>query len=66
MPKCCAEMSASVAWVATLMIDTPRSRAALMSSTVPTPGRIRQAILMLRAVSAAALISTFSSTALKP
>ena len=35
---CCSDTSASVQWVATRMVLTPRSRAILRWSTVPMPG----------------------------
>ena len=44
-PKCWIEVSASVQWVAIRQISPPLSWAARMSSLVPTPGSIRNAIL---------------------
>ena len=66
MLKCCSEMSASVQCVAMRMIATPRSTAARMSSTVPSPGSISAAIRALRADSTAARIRIRSSVREKP
>ena len=44
-PKCWIETSASVQWVAIRQIWPPLSCASRMSSLVPTPGSIRNAIL---------------------
>ncbi|MNE04292.1 hypothetical protein D3C80_968170 [compost metagenome] len=41
MLMCCSETSASVQWVATRMVCTPRSRAMRRWSTVPMPGSSR-------------------------
>jgi hypothetical protein len=38
---CCSETSASVQWVATRMVCTPRSLAIFRWSTVPMPGSSR-------------------------
>ena len=60
-PKCWADTSASVQWVAMRMTDTPKSAAAEMSSLVPRPGSIRAAILARVAVATAAFMRTRSS-----
>jgi hypothetical protein len=65
-PKCWIEVSASVQWVAIRQIWPPLSWAARMSSLVPTPGSIRNAILACFAVSAAILISSCSGVLEKP
>ena len=44
-PKCWIDTSASVQWVAIRQIEPPLFCASLMSSLVPTPGSIRNAIL---------------------
>jgi hypothetical protein len=55
-----------VQWVAIRQIDPPLSCASLMSSLVPTPGSIKNAILASFAVSAASLISSCSGVLEKP
>ena len=65
-PKCWMETSASVQWVAIRQIEPPLFCASLMSSLVPTPGSIRNAILASFAVSAASLISSCSGVLEKP
>ncbi len=64
--KCCSEVSASVQCVAIRQISPPLSWAARMSSLVPTPGSIRNAIRACVAVDAAILISSCSGVRLKP
>ena len=64
--KCCSEISASVQCVAIRQIEPPLSWASRMSSFVPTPGSIRNAILASFAVSAAILISSCSGVCEKP
>ena len=64
--KCCSEVSASVQCVAIRQMDPPLSWASRMSSLVPTPGSIRNAILACFAVSAAILISSCSGVCEKP
>ena len=65
-PKCWIDTSASVQWVAIRQIEPPLFCASLMSSLVPTPGSIRNAILASLAVSAASLISSCSGVLEKP
>jgi hypothetical protein len=65
-PKCWMEMSASVQCVATRMMETPRSAAAVMSSLVPRPGSISAAMRAEVAVSTAARISCRSGVAENP
>jgi hypothetical protein len=65
-PKCCSEVSASVQWVAIRQIEPPLPWASRMSSLVPTPGSIRNAIFARFAVSAAILISSCSGVLLNP
>ncbi|CNU64513.1 Uncharacterised protein [Mycobacterium tuberculosis] len=65
-PKCWIDTSASVQWVAIRQIDPPLSRASLMSSLVPTPGNIKNAIRASFAVAAASLISSCSGVFEKP
>ncbi len=64
--KCCWETSASVQCVAIRQIWPPLSCAARMSSLVPTPGSIRNAIFACVAVSAAIRISSCSHVFEKP
>ena len=65
-PKCWIDTSASVQWVAIRQIEPPLFCASLMSSLVPTPGSIRNAILDSLAVSAASLMSSCSGVFEKP
>ena len=64
--KCCSETSASVQWVAIRQMEPPLSCASRMSSLVPTPGSMRNAILAFFAVSAAILMSSCSGVCEKP
>ena len=65
-PKCWMDTSASVQWVAMRQIDPPLFWASLMSSLVPTPGSIKNAIRAVLAVSAASLISSCSGVLENP
>ena len=65
-PKCWMDTSASVQCVAIRQIEPPFCWASLMSSLVPRPGNIRNAILDSFAVSAASLISSCSGVLENP
>ena len=65
-PKCWMDTSASVQWVAMRQIDPPLFWASLMSSFVPTPGSIKNAILAVFAVCAARVISSCSGVLENP
>ena len=59
-------MSASVQWVATRTMETPRSAQALMSSLVPRPGSMSAAMRAVVAVSTATFMRVRSSVFEKP
>jgi len=64
--KCWTEMSASVQCVAIRQTLAPLSAASLMSSVMPTPGSMRNAIFARLAALTAVLIRSCSGVRLKP